>query len=287
MHHTQARDHERFLSRAAVTTYGALLATVILAIAPARAEAQTRPDKLELSYLWDGGVVPFVYGTYLARYALEQAAEPPDQPRFFSADEGGEPSMKSRELPGMVVTAGSAIFGATIALDDNPSRWFHLKGFAQGMATTAFLTGIGKNMVGRRRPDYDPTSIEEDGRRSFPSGHSSQALAAATYFGLYMYQHGFDRWREPGTMPWWEGATYVGIAALAIAVPVERVLHNRHHATDALAGSVLGAATSAAFFVYQERRYRKAKAAQYEVEPSGPMIAPTFDRPGVEILWQF
>jgi membrane-associated phospholipid phosphatase len=283
MHQYQVRDHERFLSRAAKA---ALLATVILAIAPARAEAQSRPDKLELSYLWDGGVVPFVYGAYAARLALEEVAEPPMEPVFFSDKEGGQPDMKSRELPGMVVTAGSAIFGATIALDDNPSRWFHLKGFAQGMATTALLTGIGKNMVGRRRPDYDPTSLEEDGRRSFPSGHSSQALAAATYFGLYMYQHGFDRWREPGTMPWWEGATYVGIAALAIAVPVERVVHNRHHATDALAGSVLGAATSAAFFVYQERRYRKAKAAQYEAD-TGPMIAPTFDRPGIEILWQF
>jgi membrane-associated phospholipid phosphatase len=263
MHQYQVRDHERFLSRAAKA---ALLATVILAIAPARAEAQSRPDKLELSYLWDGGVVPFVYGAYAARLALEEVADPPMEPVFFSDEEGGQRDMKSQELPGMVVTAGAAIFGATIALDDNPSRWFHLKGYAQGMATTAFLTGIGKNMVGRRRPDYDASSLEEDGRRSFPSGHASQALAAATYFGLYMYQHGFDRWREPGTMPWWEGATYVGIAALAIAVPV--------------------AATSAAFFVYQERRYRKAKAAQYEAD-TGPMIAPTFDRPGVEILWQF
>jgi membrane-associated phospholipid phosphatase len=274
---------ERILSRAAKA---ALLATVLVAIAPARAEAQSRPDELELSYLWDGGAVPFLYGTFAARIALEKMAEPPDSPRFFSADEGYKTSHKSRELPSVVVTAGAAVFGATIALDDNESRWFHLKGFAQGLATTALLTSVGKNAIGRHRPDYDPTSDEGDGNRSFPSGHASQALAAATYFGLYMYQHGFDRWREPGTMPWWEGATYAGIAALAIAVPVERVVHNRHHATDALAGSVLGAATSAAFFVYQERRYRKAKAAQYEGD-TGPMIAPTFDRPGIEILWQF
>jgi membrane-associated phospholipid phosphatase len=264
----------------------ALLVTVILAIAPGRVEAQTRPDTLELSYLWDGGAVPFLYGTFAARAALEAVADPPDSPRFFSADEGHKSSYKSRELPALVVTAGAAVFGATIALDDNESRWFHLKGFAQGLATTALLTSVGKNAVGRHRPDYDPTTSAGDGNRSFPSGHASQALAAATYFGLYMYQHGFDRWREPGTMPWWEGATYVGIAALAIAVPVERVVHNRHHATDALAGSVLGAATSAAFFVYQERRYRKAKAGQYEGD-TGPMIAPTFDRPGVEVLWQF
>jgi membrane-associated phospholipid phosphatase len=277
------RGSERFRSRA---VRAALLVTVILAIAPGRVEAQSRPDKLELSYLWDGGAVPFLYGTFAARAALEAVADPPDSPRFFSADEGYKSSYKSRELPALVVTAGAAVFGATIALDDNESRWFHLKGFAQGLATTALLTSVGKNAVGRHRPDYDPTSSGGDGNRSFPSGHASQALAAATYFGLYMYQHGFDRWREPGTMPWWEGATYVGIAALAIAVPVERVVHNRHHATDALAGSVLGAATSAAFFVYQERRYRKAKAGQYEGD-TGPMIAPTFDRPGVEVLWQF
>lgn len=273
----------RFPSPAAAAV---LLAAAILVVVPARADAQSRPDKLELSYLWDGGAVPFVWGALAARTALESVAEPPDSPRFFSAEEGYQRSHKSHEVPGMVVTAGAAVFGATIALDDNESRWFHLKGFAQGLAMSGLLTSVGKNAVGRHRPDYDPMSLEEDGRRSFPSGHSSQALAAATYFGLYMYKHGFDRWREPGTMPWWEGATYAGIAALAIAVPVERVVNNRHHATDALAGSVLGAATSAAFFVYQERRYRKAKSAQYEGD-TGPMIAPTFDRPGVEILWQF
>jgi hypothetical protein len=60
------RGRERSLSHAAKA---ALLVTVILAIAPARAEAQTRPDKLELSYLWDGGAVPFLYGTVAARAA--------------------------------------------------------------------------------------------------------------------------------------------------------------------------------------------------------------------------
>jgi membrane-associated phospholipid phosphatase len=278
MHYTQRRIREIALCTAA--------AAVLLAVSAPRAEAQSRPDELELSYLWDGGAIPFLWGSLAARWGVERAMDPPDSPRFFSANDGGMTSMKSRELPGLAVTAGAGLLSLSIAFDDDESRWFHFKGFVQSVATTALLTSIGKNAFGRHRPDYDPSNPSNDSIRSFPSGHSSQALSAATYTVFYLRRHGFDSLREPGTLPWWEAATYLSIGALALAVPVERVYHNRHHATDALAGSLLGAATSTAFFIYQERRYRRAKNRDSEIDKM-PMIAPSFDRPGIELMWQF
>jgi hypothetical protein len=251
------------------------------------ARAQSRPDDLELSYLWDGGAVPFLYGSLAARWALESEIAPPAEPRMFAASEGGATSRKSQELPGAVVTVGGALLGLTIALDHDESRWFHVKGMAEAMATTTLLTGIGKVSFGRHRPDYDAANPTVDGRRSFPSGHSSQAFAAATYVAIYLRGHAFDRWRAPGTLPWWEITTYAAIGGLAVAVPIERVYHHRHHATDALAGSVLGAATSAAFYVWHEHRYRHAAAGDHELNLTSPMIAPTFERPGVQAMWQF
>jgi hypothetical protein len=274
--------HSRIVMRAVVILLG-----VAICVAPAhRAHAQSRPDDLELSYLWDGGAVPFLYGSLAARWALESEINPPDAPRMFSPDEGGAPSRKSQELPGPVVTVGGALMGLTILADRDESRWFHAKGMAEAMATTMLLTGIGKVSFGRHRPDYDPMNPTVDGRRSFPSGHSSQALSAATYTILYLRQHGLDSVREPGTLPWWEAATYLTIGGLALAVPVERVMHHRHHATDALAGSLLGLGTSAAFFYYQERRYSRAKSGDSELDKM-PLIAPSFEHPGVELMWQF
>jgi len=279
MHQPQPRAHLIFLFRTAVVA-------VLLALAAPSAQAQSRPDEIDVSYLWDGGAVPFLWAPLVGRWAVEKTMEPPSEPVFFSENDGGMSSMKSRELPGIAVSAGAAVLSLTIAFDDDESKWFHLKGLAESLATTGLLTGIGKNAFGRHRPDYDPASTEEDGRRSFPSGHSSQAFSAATYTLIYLRQHAFDSLREPGTLPWWEAATYLTIGAATLAVPIERVVHHRHHATDALAGSLLGAGTSAAFFIYQERRYRRAKRGDHETD-SMPMIAPSFDRPGVELLWQF
>src|SRR5262249_43690433 len=161
-----------------------------------------------------------------------------------------------RELPSIVITAGSVVTGAAIGLSDDPSRWYHLKGFAESLATTSLLTVAGKVLVGRRRPDYDPENGVSD-TKSFPSGHSSAGRASITSAALYLRYHGFARYRPKGTLRWWEVATYGGLAALAVAIPSERVYHNRHHATDALAGALLGTGLSVAFFTWQERRFRK------------------------------
>lgn len=251
-----------------------------------RAAAQTRPDVFELSWFWDGGAGPFLWGAIASRLTIEATLEPPERPRFFAAEVDGEPSHKSHELPGPAVTASGVVLGIAIGFDDSEARWFHFKGFAQSMATASLLTGVGKIAFGRRRPDYDPASSDPDGRRSFPSGHASQALAAASYFGLYMMKHGFNQYRDAGTLPWWEVATYLTIASAAIAVPVERVVNNRHHFTDVLAGSFLGVATSATFFLYQELRFQRSHFRSVEPDSLMPRVAPSIENGvGVTLQW--
>jgi membrane-associated phospholipid phosphatase len=269
-----------------VVTRGALLllSLLLLTAAAPRAEAQSKTDELTPSYLFDGGAIPFLYGSVVATLALERWVETPSRPRFFSASEGGARSRIDEELPSIVITAGSVVTGAAIGLSDDPSRWFHLKGFAESLATTSLFTVAGKLLVGRHRPDYDPDNGLSD-TKSFPSGHSSAGLATITYAALYLRTHGFDRYRPKGTLPWWEVATYGGLAALAIAIPSERVYHNRHHATDALAGALLGTGMSVAFFTWQERRYQKARRG--EVEPSWLQLGPTYDRLGVQLSGSF
>jgi hypothetical protein len=259
---------------------------MVVLLGARRAEAQREPDELELSYLWDGGAVPLIWLPALGTFAVDRWMEAPDQPLWFSPKEGGALSQQHAELPGEVITAGGLALGATILLDADSSRWFHLKGLVGSVVTTGFLTAVGKRTFGRHRPDYAGEGGIEDGRRSFPSGHASGGLAIVTYAALYLGAHGFDRWREPGTLPWWEIASYGVLAAVAVSIPAERVVHKRHHPTDVIAGSLLGASTSIANFLWQEYRYRRATGVR-EVTGRSFQLAPMVDRIGMELTVRF
>ena len=222
-------------------------------------EEEERPDDLGWSYLYDGGAVPFFWAPLLGDRALTLWVQPRSSPLFFDAGEGGARSRIDEEVPGWQVNLGASLMNLYIAVgDSHDSRWFHVKGMAESLLTSTIITGVGKAAFGRHRPDYDPAINSRTSRQSFPSGHSTTTLAGTTYFALYMYYHGFERWRPNGTFTWWEGLTYASLAALSIYVPYSRVIHNRHHASDAIAGSLLGFTTSTALFYWQERRYQRA-----------------------------
>ena len=233
------------------------VALVVLLTGVASAEEQVdRPvGGLSPSYLWDGGAIPFIWAPLAGRIALDTMTTPRNTPYAFNGSEGGAEKAEW-QVPGWAIsgTAGVSALGMVLSGDD--SRYYHVKGLAQSLSTGVFVTGAIKVAVGRHRPDWSEDSNTPGSRRSFPSGHATQAFAIATYTGLYLRQHVFDKYRGNRTLPWWEVAAYGGLALGATALAGERVFHNRHHLSDVVIGGLLGTTSSALFYWYQERRYR-------------------------------
>ena len=251
---------------------------VVFATSVRDADAQEGIRELDASYLVDGGALPLFWIPLAGSLVINRWVDPRGEPLLFNKSEGGATSQRSDELPGWATTAGAAAMAATILVDGDSSRWYHLKGFGEAVVTTSFLTASAKRIFGRRRPDYVGSSRDSyDGQKSFPSGHASQTAAAVTYFALYLHQHGFDRWRGDGELPWWEIGAYATLGAIAIAVPAERVWHKRHHLSDVVAGSLLGAAVSTGIFLWQEHRYEK-RAEEVDAAPGG-LAAPELPAP--------
>lgn len=241
---------------------------------PVAAEGQ--PEGLPANLFWDRDAVLFVYAPLVGTLVMDTMVTPRSSPLAFSSSEGGAESRKSGEVPGLALSIGGALVVGGIALGDDPARFQHAKGLASSLATSGFITVSAKRLFGRHRPDYDPSNPSSDGMRSFPSGHTTRAVSTITYAALYLRYHGFDQWREPGTLPWWETATYVGLGSLAVGLAGERVYHHRHHLTDVVAGGILGAASSTLFFYYNERKYQRG-AREAEGASSDVVVEPTRD----------
>jgi membrane-associated phospholipid phosphatase len=89
----------------------------------------------------------------------------------------------------------------------------------------------------------------EDGRRSFPSGHTSAAFATATYFALVA--GGELVWGDDATGATRAAGVALQAAALGMAAMVgaSRLLDHRHHPEDVVAGAALGATNAVAAYV--------------------------------------
>jgi membrane-associated phospholipid phosphatase len=225
------------------------------------------------SYWWDGGAIPFLYLPLAMNLGYRAFREPPAEPVMFSKMEGGR-SYDGGQFPVTMLWVDAIAAGGAIVLGGDDSRWHHAKGFAQGLAMTSMLTALAKSTFGRHRPMYDlgdGAVNPKDSSKSFWSGHSSMTLATATYLGLYARQHLFDRWRPEGTLPWWEVASYAALAVGAAAIPYSQYHLNRHHASDVITGSLVGATVAGLAYWFQERNYRRDKAHPSEVGKPEPM----------------
>ncbi|GAA6040651.1 hypothetical protein JCM8097_008087 [Rhodosporidiobolus ruineniae] len=139
-------------------------------------------------------------------------------------------------------------------------------GLLLSVALTTVFTQVVKICVGRPRPDIidrcQPLSgaankavyglavaaeicttdinshVMLDGFRSFPSGHSSFAWSGLGFFALYLCgkMHLFDR-RGHTFKAWIAIVPPIGATLIAVS----RTMDYRHHATDVIAGSILGA----------------------------------------------
>ena len=127
--------------------------------------------------------------------------------------------------------------------------YFYIK-YLLGVGSVLFITEVLKVSVGRHRPDYfsrckpdpsdkkictgDPDIINE-GRKSFPSGHSSSSFYLMSYLSLFYLFNRHERRIQPHLF-----LLVVFSYLTAALVAVTRLQNNKHHPTDILFGSLIG-----------------------------------------------
>jgi len=196
-------------------------------------------------FTWRDGVLAagFVAATVLARPIDKRAAVALQD----SLRQKSSIYQKSAAIVRNIALPGSTIIGVTMY---GTGRLAHNDRLAQvglyGMEALVVGTLTGsllKDTFGRARPFVDTIAPNPDdwqllrgfhageSYRSFPSGHSTAAFAAAAAVSAE-------------TSRWWPEATYFGIGPVlyggAIAVGLSRMYNNRHWASDVITGAMIG-----------------------------------------------
>jgi len=149
-------------------------------------------------------------------------------------------------------------------------REYHdlILGSLMNIMVTACLTSALKESIGRPRPDFfarcfpdgvakfdasgnwmcDPSvaSIVREGRKSFPSAHSSWSMSSLAYISFFLMgkMQVFS-----GTTQFWKFiVSWVPIVG-AVAVGVTRINDYWHHWSDVVVGLILGIAVAFIFYV--------------------------------------
>lgn len=244
----------------------------------ARGDSDTFRPELDASYFWDGGAIPFLYAPAALTVGLRLFVDPASSPKLFPDSEGFETNFDNT-VPEAAVVAYSLSFAGIIAASPRRERWHHLKGFGEAIATTAAITEIAKNSIGRQRPHFQEGMDDEpDLRRSFFSGHASFTAAGTVYLGLYVSRNLLPRPSLTKTV----GVLLLG--GLFAGVPYSRVVDNRHHLSDVVTGAVVGSTLATVFYVYQEQRYRDEREGFLQKKRDKIQLVPNLRNPGLAIL---
>ncbi len=170
-----------------------------------------------------------------------------------------------------------------IALNARIARTWHNFSLALiGFLTQYFFVEFTKLTVGALRPDFldrcdplpvgratglhdwtcqrDASNFIDDGRKSFPSGHTSTAFYFASFYSVLLLTNvETKRLRlEYGR----QMAVFFNLC-LAMGVGITRLLDYRHHAVDVVAGLVLGIFFGVVFGYWSRMTYT-------DEEPSAP-----------------
>jgi len=156
------------------------------------------------------------------------------------------------------------------------AREYHdlILGAWMNTALTGCLTSALKVSVGRNRPDYFrrcfPDGVEEfnsggypichppnddqgflvEGRKSFPSGHSSWSMCSMSFITFFLLG---KLQVFSGTGELWKLITSFVPIFFAVAVGVTRINDYWHHWTDVVAGFLLGLAVSISIYTQYYR----------------------------------
>ncbi|MDB4884064.1 MAG: phosphoesterase PA-phosphatase related protein, partial [Gemmatimonadetes bacterium] len=139
---------------------------------------------------------------------------------------------------------GSYVIGGTMYLTGRLSGNTRLADLGlhgtEALVVGELVGGVLKGTFGRQRPYVRPRNSNsyqlfrgfgrDDAFRSFPSGHTTSAFAAAAAV-------------TSETSRWWPGATWIIGPAMyggAALVGVSRMYNNRHWASDVLVGAGIG-----------------------------------------------
>lgn len=211
------------------------------------------------SYWIDWGITAVLIGAGSA-LAFAPPFEQPFQARDFRINQPHRENSISTPLAGILsVSVPLLTFGvAQIALRSGHNFHHAALGLMENLALTFFFTNLLKNAIGRHRPDFlarcQPNARLEcqgevsevaEGRRSFPSGHTSMLFAGGVYTMLYLWGT-LKPLRGPGTF-WKVPLLLLPITAATLA-SITRLHDNRHHWEDVVVGALLGSAF--AFLTY-------------------------------------
>lgn len=118
---------------------------------------------------------------------------------------------------------------------------------AESLLVTSFISTALKYSVRRDRPfesyDFIDPQVHAAERRSFPSGHTGHAFAAATSLSI-----AFPKWYVIAPAYLWAGA--VGYSRMHLGV---------HYPSDVLAGAVIGSGTTLLAHVLNKKLLGKAR----------------------------
>lgn len=143
---------------------------------------------------------------------------------------------------------------------------------AQCLFITLLLTEILKVYVARPRPNYfhycgydkqkqmctGSTKHQKDAKVSFPSGHASISFCSAVWLSLFIQSF----FNFTGEM-WWILLRFIPIL-IAIFISATRITDYMHHASDVVAGALLGIGVSTFVFTAQSSRIRSQIKKSYD-----------------------
>ena len=215
-----------------------LLAT---ALSPARAQSDTTRSTVQLFTYRDGALAS---GVILAALFARRLDDHYAQRLQDSSTQANEKLHKLATFVRTTAAPGAFILGTTMYVTGRVTKEEHLAELGlhgtEALVLGEVAAGVLKGLIGRQRPYVTPQNSHSfgflrgfgggDQYRSFPSGHSLAAFAAAATV-------------SSETAGWWPNTRWIIGPAMfggAMLTAVSRMYDNKHWASDVIVGAGLG-----------------------------------------------